>query len=253
MALKRKPFQGVGNILRFNWPFYALAGTLLLLLFAGSYRLPAHLQTWAWLAMGGAAAGIAISTIVSWVVYDASDLYQLKWLPAAESPPLKILNIAAGFDEVSPLLQERFPGAQLAIADFYDPRRHTEASIRRARNAYPPQPGTVAVETRKLPFETASFGVIVAMLAAHEIRDPEERTLFFKELHRVLKPDGHIFITEHLRDWANFAAYSIGAFHFHSRAAWLRNFKESRLRLAGEQKTTPFVTTFILVPDGSPA
>ncbi len=37
---------------------------------------------------------------------------------------------------------------------------------------------------------------------------------FFNELNRVLKPNGQIVVTEHLRDLNNFLAYNIGFFHF---------------------------------------
>ena len=79
-----------------------------------------------------------------------------------------------------------------------------------------------------------------------------KRTAFFRELRRVLKPDGEIFVTEHFRDLPNFLAYTIGCFHFLSRArTWERTFAEAGLRIAREQKTTPFITTFILEKDGT--
>ncbi len=251
MALARKPFQGVGNILRFNWPFYALAGGVLIVLFVGSYWLPVGLQIWAWGGIVLAVLGIVLSTFASWWIYDNSDLYLLRWLPATDKP-LRILNIAAGFDEISPLLKERFPNAAITIADFYDAKKHTEPSIQRARKAYPPARETVTVTTRKLPFENHYFDIIVGMLAVHEIRDAAERSAFMQELNRVLKPEGSVYITEHLRDIANFGVYNIGAFHFHSRHSWLRNFEESGFKIARQWKTTPFVTTFMLAKNGNP-
>jgi SAM-dependent methyltransferase len=251
MALVRKPLQGVRNILRFNWPFYALAGSALLALFIVSYWLPAAFQKWIGLGIVLAILGIGVSVIASWWAYDASDLYELKWLPS-EKEEIRILNIAAGFDEVSGLLQTKYPQAQLIVADFYDGERHTEPSIRRARKAYPPVAETISVQTRNLPFEATSFDIIVAMLAVHEIRDTGERTNFLRELHNVLKPKGRLYLTEHVRDIYNFSAYNIGAFHFHSRRAWLQNFKEAGFKIAGECKTTPFITTFVLEKYGNP-
>ena len=46
---------------------------------------------------------------------------------------------------------------------------------------------------------------------------------FFRELKRVLAPGGRVIVTEHLRDLANIAAYSIGAWHFHQRARVARH------------------------------
>jgi hypothetical protein len=70
---------------------------------------------------------------------------------------------------------------------------------------------------------------------------------------RILKPDGQIIIVEHLRDRANFLAYNIGFFHFHSRSIWLRAFSSAGLSLRQELKITPFVTAFIVGKDGIPA
>ena len=252
MAVTRKPFQGVSNILRFNWPFYVLAGGVLVLLFWGSYLLPVKFQLWIWGGIVLAILGIVLSTFASWCIYDASDLYGLRWLPARKEE-LKILNVTAGFDEISPLLKERFPNAVITIADFYDAKKHTEPSIQRARKAYPPAAETIAVTTGQIPFENYYFDIVVGMLAVHEIRDSAERSAFMQELKRVLKPAGCIYITEHLRDIYNFGVYNMGAFHFHSRHSWLQNFRESGFKIVQEWKTTPFVTTFMLAKNGNPA
>jgi SAM-dependent methyltransferase len=124
--------------------------------------------------------------------------------------------------------------------------RSTEVSIRRARRAYPPAPGTVPVTTTALPFPTDTFDTALAILSAHEIRSEAERIQFFRELRRVTQPTGKIYLTEHLRDGPNFLAYTIGFLHFHSRATWLTTFQRAGLVVTREIKTTPFITTFIL-------
>ena len=50
-----------------------------------------------------------------------------------------------------------------------------------------------------------------------------ERTLFFKELHRILKREGELVIVEHLRDLPNFLAYTIGFFHYWSSFGFLQD------------------------------
>ena len=109
----------------------------------------------------------------------------------------------------------------MTICDFYNPLKHTEISIKRARKAFPPNSHTVQVSTDRLPFKDHTFDYALAILSAHEIRDERERVLFFSELSRVTKPTGLIFVTEHLRDFNNFIAYSLGFFHFHSKTSWL--------------------------------
>jgi hypothetical protein len=58
---------------------------------------------------------------------------------------------------------------------------------------------------------------------------------------------------EHLRDPANFLAYTIGFLHFYSRATWRAAFRGAGLHLLREQKLTPFISAFILSPDAGNA
>lgn len=248
MGVDRKPFQGVLNIIRFNWHFYAIAGLTIMSLGIFGHLMPEPFQLLAVWGAVLAASAISFSLIASCYIYDVSHLYQLPWLPNLNEKA--VLNINAGFDETSLLLFDKQPGIELQICDFYNPKKHTEVSIRRARTAYPPLENTVAVSTEKIPFADHSFDSALAILTAHEIRDHRERVQFFKELERVTKPNGQIMITEHLRDFSNFAAYTIGFFHFHSRATWLDTFQEANLTVKQEIKTTRFITTFLLEKDG---
>ena len=247
--ITRSPFQGVLNIIRFNWHFFIFAilaiGAALLL----HKVFPPPLSTLVFLGGFLTAITTVISLAVSYYVYDVSDLYQLTWLLPNQQH--KILTINAGFDETSAFIQQKCAPQHLTIADFYDPQLHTEASIQRARNAYPPPKTTISVQSQQLPFSSQSFDKTISILAAHEIRNPAERIQFFKELARVTKPNGQIIITEHLRDWRNFLAYTIGFLHFHSRATWLQTFEGAHLSVQQEIKTTPFIHTFILTPNGS--
>lgn len=249
MELSRQPFQGVLNIIRFNWHFYVIAVLILMLLIGCKKLFPENLQYLLVLGVMLAFATIIISLVVSYYVYDVSDLYELNWLKNLNHQ--KVLNINAGFDETSEILENKFVDIDLTICDFYDPEKHTEISIKRARQAYPPKDGTISVKTNQLPFLENSFDQTVAILSAHEIRDEEERVHFFGELSRVTKPSGKIYITEHFRDWKNFLAYTIGFLHFHSKPTWLKTFKMANLTLTKEIRTTPFVTTFILKKDGN--
>jgi ubiquinone/menaquinone biosynthesis C-methylase UbiE len=168
-----------------------------------------------------------------------------------KTPPSKILNINAGFDETSSIIQTKYPKAELIVCDFYDPQKHTEISIARARKAYPPYPKTIQISTNQLPFADNTFDVITIIFAAHEIRDDEERVLFFKELGRIIKPSGKIIVTEHLRDLNNFLAYNIGFFHFLPKTKWLSTFSESNLDILMETKSTSFIRHFTLHKNGN--
>lgn len=244
----RKPYQGVWNIIRFNWPFYMWAAIVIAGLLTSKYFIDAgNIIDWVVLLT---VLAIFVSLVVSYYVYDLSGLYTFSWLDV-DADSKNILNVHAGYDETSYILQQKFPNAKLLVADFYDPQFHTEASIRRARKAYPPYPGTLTVSTSHLPMKNDSASFIFATLAAHEIRNKQERIKFFKELRRVINSSGQIIVTEHLRDTANFLAYNLGFFHFHSRASWRRTFRLADLKIVGQKKITPFITIFILEKNGT--
>lgn len=250
MAIRRKPYQGVLNIIRFNWHFYVISIVVCTALILLSNHLQYELKLCLLVVAGLAIFTILTSLVVSYYVYDVSNLYQLPWLDKyGKKHGEAWLTINAGFDETSEIIQEKFPGVDLSICDFYDSEKHTEVSIKRARKAYPPIQNTISVNTESLPFEDNTFGRALAILSAHEIRDEKERILFFKELNRVTK--GKIFVTEHLRDVNNFLAYTIGFLHFYSRSTWKKTFEEAGLEVRGEIKTSPFITTFILEKNGN--
>jgi len=242
----RKPLQGVWNIVRFNWHFYLLSLGFLLLLGGLVVLLPSY-SFWFRLIAFATLITSLNSLIVSAYVYDFSNLYSLDWLPPKDSKTdFHIVNINAGFDETSILLQQKHPKAIMTVLDFYDPQKHTEVSIKRARKAYPPFPNTQTISTSSIALAANSADLIILFLAAHEIRNEAERIAFFKELQRILKPKGQIIVTEHLRDLPNFLAYTIGFFHFHSRDTWLQTFAKAKLNVAEEINNIPFIKTFTL-------
>lgn len=248
MEIKRNKFQGVCNIIRFNWHFYALAILVLALLWMSRNYFPTVLQNAVVVALFVGVLLIISSLLVSYYVYDYSDLYELEFLGNCYGQSL--LNVHAGFDETSEIIRQQHPDAQLYVCDFYDPKKHKEISIKRARKAYPVAEDTASIQTAYLPFVDRKFDKSLNILAAHEIRNDRERVQFFKELSRVTKDDGAIYVTEHLRDLPNFFAYTLGFFHFHSRKTWLNTFSKANLSIQQEIKTTPFITTFILQKNG---
>jgi hypothetical protein len=246
-ALARKPFQGVINIIRFNWHFYAIAFALIFILAVGTIFLEETMQWIIPVVIVTTVASIALSLGVSYYVYDYSNIYSLDWLQAINVPhEASLVNIHAGFDETSHLLAQRYPECTLQVFDFYDPEKHTEVSIERARKLYMSYPQTKKVDTAHIPLTENSEDYIFNIFAAHEIRNTTERVSFLKQLHAGIKPTGRVVIVEHLRDVPNFIAYNIGFFHFHSRAEWKRNFTDAGFTVELERSLTPFVALFIL-------
>lgn len=248
----RKPFQGVGNILRFNWHLYLIAAGCFFLLVILIDFLKAPYLTADYILITLIIVPTLISLLVSFYVYDLSGLYKFDWInELGIAPNSRIININAGFDETSAFLNQKFPIADLVVYDFYDPLKHTEVSIKRARKAYLPFEGTLPISTLTLPLPDNYADCVFLMFSAHEIRDEKERSLFFHELKRILKSDGKIILLEHLRDVPNFLAYNIGFFHFMSKSSWYHTIKHSGLKVLKEVKFTPFITKFILKKNGS--
>lgn len=246
--MNRTPYQGVANIVRFNpgmfiaAGFATLAGVIALKLTAGWFQL------FIAVLLAFAILSLIISLVVSHWIYDRSEIYSLPSLGNYQSTENENwLTINAGFDEISLTLKEQYPDINLRILDFYDPAKHTEPSIARARNAYPPHPNTETISSSSIPADDSSIEKIIAFFSLHEIRDNQERFCTFKELHRALTDDGEMHLTEHVRDIPNLLAYHLGAFHFHTRSTWLKTFEESNFAIKSEIKTTPFVTTFVLI------
>lgn len=244
--INRPRWLGVKHIVWFNWHFYLLAFLLIVALTLGYWYTPGMTSLLLLLMLIGAILTLFISLLVSWYVYDLSGLYSLYWLSEFIPATGTMINIHAGFDETSALLQTRYPQNALHVFDFYDPQKHTEWSIARARKVYPSFPGTVTISTttQVLPVKDAS--VILLILAAHEIRDDAERADFFRTLKRSLAPGGSIVVAEHLRDLPNFLAYTIGAFHFLSWSAWQKTFAGAGLHITTRKKINPFIHLIVL-------
>lgn len=235
--MERVKFQGIRQIVRFNWHLYAgaVGAVLILLLF--------HWWWAAWLVV----APTLVSLLVSLYVYDLSGLYGLEWLPGVERGC--IVNIHAGFDETSGLLARKYAGCEVVVCDFYNRSKHTELSIAQARKAFPPYPGTQRIGSGQVPLAMDSADMIYLIFAAHEIRADEERERFFRELCRVAKPGGRIVVVEHLRDWRNFLAYTAGCGHFLPAAVWKRTFGAAALKILEEKWVNAFVRMYVLGRD----
>ncbi len=246
--MRRHALQGVWTVVRFNWHLHMAA-----------LALAAVFLTTAWFVTGvpallsaligfGILASITLSLAATWWAYDASGLYRMNWLLDEMDGARVAANLHAGFDETSPLLETSFPDASWHVFDFYDPAKHTEISIRRARKAHPPSHNTISVSTDAIPLADGTIDRALLFLAAHEIRDHNERVGFFREIRRALRADGRVIVTEHLRDFANIAVYSLGAWHFHTRGEWLQTFEAAGFQVVLTFSNNPFITTFVLEP-----
>jgi hypothetical protein len=247
----RMKFQGVANVLRFNWHYYLLA-LLLAAIFFAFYGFLDRLI----FALAGffLIAQALVSIVVTHLVYDRSRFYEFHWLKQDQiniADKSTLANFHAGFDEISEALAKRFSDSDLRVFDFFEGAAHTERSINRARSATASTVNAIKITTTEVPLQDRSVDVSFVIFAAHEIRDDSERIAFFKELERTIKSTGRIVVTEHIRDVPNVVAYNLGSAHFLPRSTWLNTFASADLHVANVIKTTPFVTTFVLEKNGT--
>lgn len=229
--------SGVARMVRYNWPTYAGAAAALLVVAA----LP-----WPWwlLAVPGA-AGVVVSLVATWWVYDHSRLYDWRWTLDLLPPPRRYAVVSTGLDEISGTLRTLLPGAEPTVVDCYDPVVMTEGSVRRARRLNPPPDGALRGGPAALPVAAGAQDAVFLAFAAHELRVPAQRQALFAEVARVLRPGGHLVLVEHCRGLATVAAYGPGAWHFYPRREWLRLARGARLTLAAEAGMTPLVRALV--------
>ena len=165
-----------------------------------------------------------------------------------QSKVKQILNINAGFDETSFIINNNFPEADLKVFDFYDAERHTEPAIIRARKVSLVYPNTQQMVSHTIAMNNQSADLVFLLSAAHEIRTNEEKIQFLQECRRVCKPDGKVIMVEHLRDFPNFLAFSVGFTHFFSKTVWKNAYKSAGFQSCEEVKFTPFMSIFICTP-----
>ena len=247
---ERRKFQGVLNILSFNRHFYAiglaiLGGVIVSHLLVG---LPPLIF---WIILAAFAYGLIMPLVISAYVYDFSGFYDFGWLddliPNKESIR-QIVNINAGFDETSFIIESRFPQAQITVFDFYNARQHTEPAIKRARKVSLVYPNTQSIASDSIPGENGSVDIVFLLSAVHEIRSNEEKVQLLKECHRLCKSGGKVAMVEHLRDFPNFLAFSVGFTHFFSRTIWKKAFQRAGFSSFRESKFTPFLSVFDCSP-----
>ena len=104
------------------------------------------------------------------------------------------------------------------------------------------------IVSNSIPLKDNSIDIIFLLSAAHEIRSQEEKIQFLKECYRLCKPDGKVIMVEHLRDFPNFLAFSVGFTHFFSKKVWKTAFEKAGFSSFAETKFTPFMSIFNCCP-----
>ncbi len=247
---KISPFHGVANIVRFNWPIYVFV--IVGLCFLGLLILYLELTPTIKMILTGLIAGTAgftiLTLLVSWYIYDVSELNTYNWLERIKIPQQgNFANIHSGFDETSEPLKKRFPVANWTLCDFYNPDYNTEGSILRARKRYPCLSETIVIDHKDWKLQQNGYDTLFCIFSVHEIRSLQEKKKFFEQSALHLKSGGKLVMAEHQRDLPNFLVFGHGAFHFFSFSHW----KEAigsipSLHITEVFKVTPFIKIFVV-------
>jgi ubiquinone/menaquinone biosynthesis C-methylase UbiE len=249
MTVARGKFTGLTQIVKYNTRYYVAGVCAILgiglLLWLQLLSRPAR-------AVLVGASFIAIfwtvsSLVASYYVYDLVGVTRWSWLPGMLLfPPRQWLNIHAGLDESTSIIAQLFPGSSYTVLDVYDSREMTEPSIAKARRLTPSDQPAAASRLDALPLPDRDRDTAFLLFTAHEIRHPDRRTQFLREVARVMTNSGQLLLVEHLRDWKNFIAYGPGFLHFYSRNEWMRVAREAGLMVERECLVTPFVRCFVM-------
>jgi hypothetical protein len=236
--VSKRRYQGMLQILRYNWPAYAAALVTTVSLVTVGFVVPAW--TAAWMAAALISVGALWTLAAAHLVYDCSSLYRFAWLPRRAD---SWASLHGGLDAATPRLAERFPEAFGISIDLWSPQTMPGRSARRARKDA--ARGVVPASPDSLPLAAASQDIMVLTFFAHEL-DESDRIALFGEVRRTLSPTGRAYLVEHLRDAANLAAFGPGAFHFLPRRTWNRNIMQGGLRVKSVTRVAVLVTVWSL-------
>lgn len=242
---ERTRFEGALRVARLSLHVYVLA--------AAAIAAGAAIALWPGVPPPLRVAAVAGVLVAAWFsaasflafhwIFDRSGLTRWTWLAGElPAPPSRWVQVSGGLRETHAPLDAIFPGAEGLDLDIYDPKTMPAPAITRARSLEGSAAATAA-ESGALPVEDAWADAVVVVLAAHEIREADRRERFFRELARILAPDGTLVLIEHPRNVAAALAFGpLGLSHFLPSSEWERLSTLARLTPRRTRTMSPFVT-----------
>ena len=139
----------------------------------------------------------------------------LELIPGTKGSPPRILDLGAGTGLVSSMVLERFPKAELVLADISD------AMLDQAKERFKGIDADLSflVKDYAKYFPVGPFDVVISALSIHHL-DHDEKQILFGQIHNQLKPGG-IFINA---DQALGKTKAIDAYYM---KCWFRKVRES--------------------------
>ena len=103
---------------------------------------------------------------------------------------LKILDFGAGIGNSVPYVRKHIPGAELTCLDL------SQRSLDVAARRFPNQADYLHFDGKNIPVANDYFDIAYAMCVFHHI-EHINHVAILRELNRVIKPGGSLFIFEH--------------------------------------------------------
>jgi ubiquinone/menaquinone biosynthesis C-methylase UbiE len=129
----------------------------------------------------------------------------LPWLLADSQLGEHVLEVGAGPGAGTSELRRRAP--RVTSLEY----SHSFAVVLAQRNSNA-SAAIVQGDAAALPFAGSTFSAAVAVLVLHHLRSSELQDRAFVEIHRVLRPGGHLFAFEIQDGWLNRAIHTSSTF-----------------------------------------
>lgn len=195
----------------------------------------------AWTALAGATWFALAKVATSVSLRRGAELQRWRWLH--ELLPLhlrRFLLVTAGVDESVPALRSVLAPARGLVVDVIAHRRAVVSLLR------PETVRVIPARPESLPGRPGSVDVVVAVFAAHELRDPAEREALFAEARRLLTAQGRMVLIEQHRNARTLAVFGPGAWQFYPSGEWRRAAALAGLHVVATRRVSPFVTGWAL-------
>lgn len=145
-------------------------------------------EYYAILADSIATSGEGPKYFAEYKIVDIAREYEIRSQGMNNSP--NILDFGSGIGGSVPYVSKHFPSAKLSCLDV------SRRSLEIAEKRFPALADYVHFDGKHIPFPDEHFDIAYAACVFHHI-EHENHVSLLKELHRVIRPGGSLFVFEH--------------------------------------------------------